>query len=388
MRKFIQKALEKLGKMDREQIRDLIVRVSEENDLLGMLLESMTDGIIVTDREHRVMLYNKSAERLFPFSMDDIMERVLWDCIADREIAAFFSANLRSQEKVTDSEFTLDGSPPRILSVSLLPLVKGGSVQGNLVHIEDVTEKRSREARLRRAESLASLTTLAAGVAHEIKNPLGSMGIHLQLIQKKITGKDCIESKDIGQHLDVISEEVDRLNRIVVDFLFAVKPMDTRLEDGEVNRVIEELLDFVQPELDQAGVKIESSLSASLPLLRIDMRYIKQALLNLIKNAMAAMPNGGVLKVETRRTGDDVLVRISDTGTGIPDEIMDKIFEPYFTTKPFGTGLGLTIVFKIVKEHYGDISVSSRAGEGTTVTLALPVPRKEKILIDYKGDSR
>jgi PAS domain S-box-containing protein len=388
VKKFIQKALDKLGKMDQEQIRDLIVRMSEENDLLGMLLESMTDGIIVTDREHRVMLYNKSAQRLFPFSMDDLMERVLWDCIADREIAAFFSANLRSQEKVSDREFTLEGSPPRILSVSLLPLVKGGSVQGNLVHIEDVTEKRSKEARLRRAESLASLTTLAAGVAHEIKNPLGSMGIHLQLIQKKIAGKDSIESKDIGQHLDVISEEVDRLNRIVVDFLFAVKPMDTRLEDGEVNRIIEELLDFVQPELDQAGVTIESSLSASLPLLRIDVRYIKQALLNLIKNAMAAMPNGGTLRMETRRTGDYVLMRISDTGTGIPEEIMDKIFEPYFTTKPFGTGLGLTIVFKIVKEHFGDISVSSRAGEGTTVTLALPVPQKEKILIDYKGGPR
>jgi PAS domain S-box-containing protein len=388
VKKFIQKALDKLGKMDQEQIRDLIVRMSEENDLLGMLLESMTDGIIVTDREHRVMLYNKSAQRLFPFSMDDLMERVLWDCIADREIAAFFSANLRSQEKVSDREFTLEGSPPRILSVSLLPLVKGGSVQGNLVHIEDVTEKRSKEARLRRAESLASLTTLAAGVAHEIKNPLGSMGIHLQLIQKKIAGKDSIESKDIGQHLEVISEEVDRLNRIVVDFLFAVKPMDTRLEDGEVNRIIEELLDFVQPELDQAGVTIESSLSASLPLLRIDVRYIKQALLNLIKNAMAAMPNGGTLRMETRRTGDYVLMRISDTGTGIPEEIMDKIFEPYFTTKPFGTGLGLTIVFKIVKEHFGDISVSSRAGEGTTVTLALPVPQKEKILIDYKGGPR
>ena len=388
MRKFIQKALEKLGKMDREQIRGLIVRVSEENDLLGMLLESMTDGIIVTDREHKVMLYNKSAERLFPFSMDDIMERVLWDCIADREICTFLSTNLRSQEKVSDREFTLDGSPPRMLSVSLLPLVKGGSVQGNLVHIEDVTEKRSKEARLRRAESLASLTPLAAGVAHEIKNPLGSMGIHLQLIQKKVAGKDCIDSKDISQHLDVISEEVDRLNRIVVDFLFAVKPMDTRLEDGEVNRVIQALLDFVQPELDQAGVKIESSLAASLPLLRIDVRYIKQALLNLIKNAVAAMPNGGTLRMETRRTGDDVLVRISDTGTGIPEEIMDKIFEPYFTTKPFGTGLGLTIVFKIVKEHFGDISVRSRAGEGTTVTLALPVPQKEKILIDYKGDSR
>jgi signal transduction histidine kinase len=333
------------------------------------------------------MLYNKSAERLCPFATEDIVDKVLWDCMADRELADFFSSTLRSQGKAADREFTIDGSPPRLLSVSLLPLVRRGSVEGSVAHIEDVTEKRSKEARLRRAESLASLTTLAAGVAHEIKNPLGSMGIHLQLIQKKIAGKDCIEAKDIDQHLGVINEEVDRLNRIVVDFLFAVKPMDTVLEDGDVNHVIEELLQFVHPELDQAGVTIDAHLSPVLPLLRIDARYIKQALLNLIKNAVAAMPGGGVLRIESLRSGDEVLVRIADTGTGIPDEIMDKIFEPYFTTKPFGTGLGLTIVFKIVKEHFGDISVNSRVGEGTTVTLALPVPQKEKILIDYKGDA-
>jgi two-component system, sporulation sensor kinase E len=388
VRKFIQRALEKLGKMDQDQIRALIARMSDENDLLVMLLESMTDGIIVTDRKHHVILINKSAERFLPFLTDDILEHVVWECVADEEIAAFLSANLRNQEKVSDKEFTLEGNPPRILSMSLLPLVKEGSAQGNVVHIEDVTEKRSKEARLRRAESLASLTTLAAGVAHEIKNPLGSMGIHLQLIQKKTAGKECIESKDIAAHLGVIQEEVDRLNRIVVDFLFAVKPMDTRLEDGDINKVVQELLEFVRPELDQAEVKVESSLSPSVPSLRIDPRYIKQALLNLIKNAVAAMPGGGVLRVETVRAGEDVQVRISDTGTGISEQIMDKIFEPYFTTKPFGTGLGLTIVFKIVKEHFGDISVTSRVGEGTTVTLSLPLPQNEKILIDYKGDRR
>jgi two-component system, sporulation sensor kinase E len=386
VRKFIQRALEKLGKMDQEQIRALIARMSDENDLLVMMLESMTDGIIVTDREHRVMLINKSAERFLPLFTDDVLERVVWETVADGEISAFLSTNLRNQEKVSDKEFTLDGNPPRTLSMSLLPLVKEGSVQGNVVHIEDVTEKRSKEARLRRAESLASLTTLAAGVAHEIKNPLGSMGIHLQLIQKKTAGKDCIEAKDIAAHLGVIQEEVDRLNRIVVDFLFAVKPMDTHLEAGDINKVIHELLEFVRPELDQAEVRIESSLSDTVPSLLIDSRYIKQALLNLIKNAVAAMPGGGVLRVGTERAGKEVYVRISDTGTGIPEQIMDKIFEPYFTTKPFGTGLGLTIVFKIVKEHFGDISVSSRVGGGTTVTLALPVPQSEKVLIDYKGD--
>jgi len=388
VRKFIQKALDRLGKMDTAQVRALIVRVSEENDLLGMLLDSMTDGIVVTDRDHRVILLNKSAERLFPFEGDETGNRPLWDRLGDRDLSEFFSATLRSQEKVSDREFTLGDGTPRTVSVSILPLVSEGSVQGNVVHIEDVTEKRSKEARLRRAESLASLTTLAAGVAHEIKNPLGSMGIHLQLIQKKIAGKESIDPKEIAQHLDVISEEVDRLNRIAVDFLFAVKPMDTRLEDGDLNAVIAELLDFVRPELDQAGVKVESDLSSAVPIMRIDSRFIKQALLNLIKNAVAAMPDGGTLRVETRRAGNEVLVRISDTGTGIPEEIMDKIFEPYFTTKPFGTGLGLTIVFKIVKEHFGDISVTSRPGEGTSVTISLPVPQTEKILLDYKGEAQ
>ena len=384
MKKFIQKAIEKLGKMDTDQIGALIGQISDENELLDMVLESMTDGIVVTDGQNRVILYNKSAERLLHFT-GDVLESALWEAVSNRDLAGFFFQKLLSQEKVADREFTLGSDAVRIFSVSILPLVRAGSVQGNLVHVEDVTERRSREARLRRAESLASLTTLAAGVAHEIKNPLGSMGIHLQLIQKKIGGKSRVDPRTIGSHLDVIGEEVDRLNRIVVDFLFAVKPMDTRLEEGDINIVIQELLEFVRPEMDQAGVRIESSLSPKVPLLRIDARFIKQALLNLIKNAVAAMPEGGTLRVETRRADGEALVRVSDTGTGIPDEIMDKIFEPYFTTKPFGTGLGLTIVFKIVKEHFGDISVSSRVGEGTTVALSLPIPQKEKILIDYNG---
>jgi two-component system, sporulation sensor kinase E len=386
MRKFIRKALEKIGKMDRDQIAVLLQNMADENDLLAMVLESMTDGILVTDREHKITLFNKSAERLLPFAFEDMLEKTVWEAVKDREIAASFKDALERQEKLTDKEFTLENGQTRILAVSLLPLVRDGTIQGNLIHVEDVTEKRSKEVRLRRAESLASLTNLAAGVAHEIKNPLGSIGIHLQLIQKKLGVKPKIDAKKLGQHLDVIGEEVDRLNRIVVDFLFAVKPMDTRFEDGNINLVIQELLDFVRPELDQAGVKIDSDLSSSIPLLRIDARYIKQALLNLIKNAVSAMPEGGTLTVRTLRMGEDVEIRVTDTGTGIPDKIMDKIFEPYFTTKPFGTGLGLTIVFKIIKEHFGDISVQSRPGAGATFTLSLPIPRKEKTLIDYRGE--
>jgi two-component system, sporulation sensor kinase E len=135
-------------------------------------------------------------------------------------------------------------------------------------------------------------------------------------------------------------------------------------------------------------VAVESSLADDVPVLKLDVRYIKQALLNLIKNAMAAMSGGGRLGIETARNGDEVEVRVSDTGTGIPAEIMEKIFEPYFTTKPFGTGLGLTIVFKIVKEHFGDIAVASREGEGTTFTITLPVPQMDTMLIEDRRGAR
>jgi len=386
MKKFIRKALERLERMDHAQVASLIGALSDENDLLAMVLGSMTDGIVVIDKRHRILLSNHSAARLLHLAQDEGADRPLWEAVPDPALAAFFSEKLPGQEKATDRPFTLEG-PPRILSVSILPLVRDGAVQGSLVHVEDITERRSREARLRRAESLASLTTLAAGVAHEIKNPLGSMGIHLQLIQKKVSGKECVDAAEIQPHLAVIGEEVDRLNRIVVDFLFAVKPMDTHLEEGDVNLVLSELLDFVRPELDQAGIRIERELSPAVPHLMIDARYIKQALLNLIKNAISAMPAGGTLRIETRLAGSEVELRVSDTGAGVPPEIIDKIFEPYFTTKPFGTGLGLTIVFKIIKEHFGDVTVSSRVGEGTSFTLTLPVPQQSRMLLeDRRGD--
>ncbi len=388
MRKFIRKALEKLDKMDKEQIKGLVCRIANENELLDMVLDSMTDGVVVTDKNHRILLYNKSFGRLVPFDkQSEDHEQKLWEVIEDREIADFFNEKLNNQEKVVDKEFTLSNGVTRTISLSILPLVKEGKIQGNLVHVEDITEKRSKEARLRRAENLAALTTLAAGIAHEIKNPLGSIGIHIQLIQKAIRNRETIKREDIENYLNVINEEVDRLNRIIVDFLFAVRPMNTKLEDSDINQVIKGLLDFVKYELEESNVKLEVHLEESLPKIKLDAKYFKQALLNLIKNALYAMPNGGILRVETGRTGDMVFVKVTDNGVGIPKSIIDKIFEPYFTTKDFGTGLGLTLVYKIVKEHMGEVTVESKEGKGTTFTLSFPIPQKEKRLIAYRGKS-
>jgi len=388
MRKFIERALAKLNKLDSDQIRALIHDLAEDHERLNGVLDSLSDGIMVADGENNLVLVNKAAERLLPISGTDGYDRPIWESVADEEIAEFIRTTLESQDTIRDKEFAFDrAGATRILSFSVVAVSLKKKIQGSIAHIEDVSEKRGREARLRRAESLASLTTLAAGVAHEIKNPLGSIGIHMQLIQKALAGIDDPETEQIEGYVDIVNEEVERLNRIVVDFLFAVRPMDTSLEDRDLNSIIHDLLEFVRYELEEANIAIREELAEGLPQLEIDEKYLKQALLNIVKNAISAMPDGGVLTAASRQQGDVVVLTISDTGVGMSEELINKIFEPYFTTKDFGSGIGLTLVYKIVKEHMGDISVSSQEGKGSSFSISFPVPQREQHLLHYEGQS-
>lgn len=390
MRKFIERAIQKLSKLDEEQIRALILDLATEHERIELVLDSMNDGVLVCTAEHALVLVNKAAERMVPFATHEWYERPVWNTIGDREIADFVRTTLINQDSAHDREFTLDtNGVNRILSCSILPLVGSGTIQGSILHVEDVTEKRGREARLRRAESLASLTTLAAGVAHEIKNPLGSIGIHIQLLQKALKGTaECgdIDRERMEGYIDVVNEEVDRLNRIVVDFLFAVRPIDVQLEEHSLNDVVHELLEFVKYELEEADIELVAELDPGIEHIELDVKYLKQALMNMVKNAIAAMPSGGVLRVSTGQRGDDVVLCISDNGIGMSDEIVTKIFEPYFTTKDFGSGIGLTLVYKVIKEHNGEISVISQEGKGATFTISFPVPQKQQHLLGWNGD--
>jgi PAS domain S-box-containing protein len=388
VRKFIERALKKLSKLDNEQIHDLVYSLASENERIEVVLDSLADGIVVADEEHNVILVNKAAERLIPFTSSDYYERAMWDAIGDDDISAFVRTVLENQESVMDREFTLDHlGKDRILSCSVLPLVRDGHIQGNILHVEDVTERRNREARLRRAENLASLTTLAAGVAHEIKNPLGSIGIHIQLVEKALKEPEKMDSDKVQSYLAVVNEEVERLNKIVVDFLFAVRPMNVNLEERAMNSVVREVLEFVGHELQQAGIEIESLLAEDLPNLELDEKYLKQAIMNIVKNAMSAMPEGGTLRVATQRRGDQVELQISDTGVGMSEEVQQKIFEPYFTTRDYGSGIGLTLVYKVVKEHNADVTVRSQPEKGSTFTITFPVPQKEQHLLGWNGES-
>ncbi|MBI9102806.1 MAG: PAS domain-containing protein [Spirochaetales bacterium] len=379
MRRFIARALDKLPKLDKEQIHNLITDLAMENDLLEVVLDSLTDGVVVLDKEYRVIFLNKAAERQLPYMTSDPYEKPLWDVLIDEEIAGFLEDYLQNDSGVDDHEFTYGtGMGNRTMAYSIMPLVKRKAVEGRVLHIEDVTAKRQEQARLHRAESLASLTTLAAGVAHEIKNPLASIGIHIQIMQKELDMRATVDKDGFRSYLSIVNEEIERLNGIVVDFLFAVRPMDIQAHPSNVNNLVSDLVEFVHYELDEKGISVITDLDTTIPWIRLDEKYIKQALLNLIKNAEAAMAEGGVLKIATWMEDESVCLAIIDNGVGIPAENLSKIFEPYFTTKDFGSGLGLTLVYKIIKEHGGDVSIKSKENEGTTFTFRFPVSRQDR----------
>ena len=386
MRKFVRRALNKLPYLAPDHIRRFVSNIALEHDRLEVVLDSMSDGVVVADPDHRLIMHNKAVDRLLPMIHVDVHEQPIWFAIDDAEISAFVRATLLNEETIYDRHFTLNTQPARILSCSIIPLVREGYVEGNILRVEDITEKRTREARLRRAENLASLTTLAATVAHEIKNPLGSIGIHVQLIRRILETQSDDWKPQLDTHIDVVLEEIERLNAIVVDFLFAVRPVDIDPELRDINEVARELINFVRYELSTNAIELSETLGSDLPLVSIDEKYLKQALLNIVKNAIEAMPDGGRLEIGTVAEKEAVIISIADTGIGMSSEVVERIFEPYYTTKTSGSGIGLTMVYKIVKEHGGEIRVQSEPNRGACFVITLPIPQSEQRLLAWNRE--
>jgi PAS domain S-box-containing protein len=381
---FYRRALNKIDKLDIVQHRELLVSAIDQISLLDTVLDSIDAGILVCDDNNNLVIVNKFARRFFPVSYNEGLK--IWEAFNDELLAVFIRETLSKRERITGREADIiHNEQKKLLSINVLPLVKDKKITGSLVYIEDITEKRKKEAQLRRTENLASLTTLAAGVAHEIKNPLGSISIHLQLLQKALLKNKNLEK--IENYFYVIKEELDRLNGIVVDFLYAVRPLPLELREGNINELIEKIMEFVTPEMEQSGILCMLELGENVPKILLDERLIKQTLLNLVKNAQTAMPKGGVLTVSTNYTENEIKVSVCDTGIGIDTENMAKIFEPYFTTTETGTGLGLTQVYKIIRAHHGEITVDSAPGAGSDFRIILPVPQKETRMISYNEAS-
>jgi two-component system, sporulation sensor kinase E len=388
MNKFIRQSIKRVDKLDCGQVQRLFIDLVDENELLAMVTSSIDAGMIISDNQHRVMHVNRPMGRIMPISRGNNLDMYSWEIIEDREIADFVKASLLNKDTVRDREFILDLSGrTMILRLSVLPLVNDGAIRGNLLYAEDVTRQKSQEARLRRAEGLVSLASMTAGIAHEIKNPLGSMAIYIQLMQKMLKKGGDTPTEELLSYLDIVNEEVDRLNSIVVDYLFAVKPMDATLIKRDIHGVLNEVMEFIRKEMEIDGIRVDYHTDDYLPWIQLDENLMKQALLNLIKNAQHAMEGGGTLSVNCVLKENHILLSVGDTGEGIPSEEREKIFEPYFTTKDTGTGLGLTVVYKIIKEHGGEIDVNSKKGEGTTFWISFPVPQEGEKLLTFDDSS-
>ncbi|MGQ9616134.1 MAG: two-component system sensor histidine kinase NtrB [Spirochaetota bacterium] len=381
---FIQKVFDRIDRIDREEIKIILGELSTEKELYRLVFDSMIEGVIVTNRDNKVILVNRTMEEFLSIPASRLYSQDILNCSLDLEIKGAIEDALEQNMKVVDKEIYL-GRSDKTFILNIVPLLGNGETEGHVIILMDVTEKKMKEIQLRQAESLAALTTLSAGVAHEIKNPLASIDIHIQLLSKEIAKLDEESAKNMRNLIMIVKEEIERLNSIVQDFLFAVRPMNLNLSLENVNDIVKELVRFLQYELMEADIEAVLELDENIPQVLVDPKYLKQALLNIIKNAIEAIHDGGEIRIKTEHNTDgDVVIHIIDNGEGIPENIIGKIYEPYFTTRKFGTGLGLVIVYKIIKELGGDIQVKSKLGEGTRFSVTLPVLQKKKRLLTYE----
>lgn len=229
------------------------------------------------------------------------------------------------------------------------------------------------EARTREAERLAFVGALASGLAHEVKNPLSTLRLNLQLLEEDLTEPQQVPASRMRARVQVLRREVERLNQVLEDYLRFARQHQLDREPTDLNQVVDELLEFVRPEALRRNVHIRQQFTPALPTMMLDETLLKQALLNLIVNAFEAMPEGGELIVQTELEDSTAVIRITDTGVGIPPEELDKVFRVYYSTKETGTGLGLPTARRIVQEHGGRLELTSEPGRGTQVVVRLPI---------------
>jgi two-component system, sporulation sensor kinase E len=410
---FLEKLIERLGRIGPEEVQNYFLRLAQEKGFLETVFNAIQEGIIVTDSGGRITYLNDAACGLFGLEAADAIGKPLderirgldWESLTqsggpvshDTEI--FYPQNrfinfyivplvIEHRESVAGVADSGRVAVPISERGGLASTIPGKAEQvGHVMILRDITESRRTAQQTIESERLNALTLLAAGVAHEIGNPLNSLHIHLQLMQRSVQKLDGKAKAELEQSIDIARSEVNRLDSIVTQFLRAIRPSRPQLRPENLNTIVEETVRFFMPEIQDRNIVVEQELRSDLPLLQLDRDQMKQAFYNIIKNSLEAMQRHGTLRIHTDLDDTHVLIRFVDTGSGMSAGNLSRVFEPYFTTKPSGTGLGLLIVRRVVREHGGELSIESSQGKGLTLTIRLPYIQKRVRMLEA-GESK
>lgn len=374
---FLDQLLRRIDRIDPGSLQTHFLRLAREKGLLETILQTIREGLVVVDGEGKVTYANEAVARLLGGNAEEMVGRGLEDAVPSLDWEGLMGLDPEAWTQMVNREIEVTYPEHRFLEFYVVPLqvVEGADegVDGALILLRDVTSERARQESTVESKRLEAITLLAAGVAHEIGNPLNSLHIHMQLMERELEGVSDGETRDALRELvEVAHGEINRLDRIIHSFLRALRPSQPRREPVRAEELVQETLRSMEKEIEDRGIWVEFDCPDPVPMLSLDKGQMQQAIYNLLRNASQAMTDGGLLRVEIRVADDLVAVTFRDTGAGIKPEDLGTVFEPFHTTKTEGTGLGLMIVQRILRDHGGRIEIETRPGEGTAVTLVLP----------------